>query len=105
MEMARCLRLDADVPKSYRPYDARYPQYLSTCSYHRRTHGTAYKLFTGKKLDMRKLQQFGTPCTVYNEGPKQQLGARSIEAIFLGINPESKGYSTLCHKTGQVKTS
>ena len=105
MEMARCSRLDADVPKSYWPYAVRYAQYLRNRSFQRRTHCTAYELFTGQKPDMRKLQQFGTPCIVYNEGPKQKLDARGREAIFLGINPQNKGYFTLCQKTGQVKTS
>ena len=74
-------------------------------SYQRRTNSTSYGLFTGEKPDMRKLQQFGTPCIVYNEGSKQKLDARGREAIFLGINPQSKGYFTFCQRTGQVKTS
>ena len=55
MEMTRCLRLDADVPKSYWPYAVRYAQYLRNRSFQRRTHCTAYELFTGQKPDMRKL--------------------------------------------------
>ena len=40
---------------------------------------------------MTKLQQFGKPCIVYNEGSKQTLDARVKQAIFLGINTQSKG--------------
>ena len=60
-------------------------------SYQRRTNSTADELFTGEKPEMRKLQQFGTPCIVYNEGSKQKLDACGREAIFLGINPKVKG--------------
>ena len=98
-------RLDANVSKSYWPYAVRYVQYLLNRSYQRRTNSTAYELFTGKKPDMRKLQHFGTPCIVYNEGLKQKVDTCGREAIFLGINPQSKGYFTLCQRTGQVKTS
>ena len=39
------------------------------------------------------------------DGWRKNLGARGKEAIFFGIKPQSKGYFTLCQKTGEVKTS
>ena len=48
MEMARYLRSDAMIPKSYWMYAVKHAQYLRNRSYQRRTTSTAYELFTGK---------------------------------------------------------
>ena len=105
MEMARCLRSDAMIPKSYWMYAVKHAQYLRNRSYQRRTNSTAYELFTGKKPDMRNIHPLGTPCLIYTEGPKQKFQPRGQDGIYLGINPASKSYYVLNRKNNKVTTS
>ena len=105
MEMARCLRSDANISKAFWPYAVRYAQYLRNRSYQRRTKSTAYELFTGKKPDMKNLHPFGVQCVMYKEGAKGKLDARGTDGIFLGINPINKGYYVLNQSKNSIATS
>ena len=105
MEMARCLRAEANISKSLWPYAARHAQYLRKRSFQRRTNATAYELFTNIKPGMRNLHTFGAPCVFYVEGHNQKLDIRGKEGIYLGINPINKGYYVLNSTTGRVITS
>ena len=105
MEMARCIRAEANISKSLWPYAARHAQYLRNRSYQRRTSSTAYELFTNVKPDLRSLHTLGAPCTFYVEGHKQKLDIRGKEGIYLGINPRNKGYYVFNPINGRVITS
>ena len=105
MEMARCLRSDANISNSFWPYAVRYAQYLRNRSYQRRTGSTAYELFTGRKPDMKNLHPFGVQCVMYKEGTKGKLDARGTDGIFLGINPINKGYYVLNQSKNSITTS
>ena len=104
LEMARCLRSDAMIPKSFWMYAVKHAQYLRNRSYQRRTASTAYELFTGIKPDMGNIHQFGLPCLIYNEGSKQKLQTRGKEGKYLGINQRSKCHYIL-NQQNKVKTS
>ena len=105
MEMARCLRSNAMIPKSYWMYAVKHAPYLRNRSYQRRTNSTAYELFTGRKPDMRNIYSFGAPCLIYTEGSKQKFQARGQDGVYLGINPASKSYYVLNQKNNKVTTS
>ena len=105
MEMARCLRSDANISKNFWPYAVRYAQYLRNRSYQRRTKSTAYELFTGRKPDMKNLHPFRAQCVMYKESTKGKLDARGIDGIFLGINPINKGYYVLNQAKNSIATS
>jgi len=92
MEMARCLRSDANISKNFWPYAVRYTHYLRNHSYQCRAKSTAYELFTGRKPDMKNLYPFGVQCVLYKESTKGKLDARGTDGIFLGINPINTRY-------------
>ena len=105
MEMARCLRSDANIARIFWPFAVRYAQYLRNRSYQRRTKSTAYELFTGHKPDMKHLHPFGTSCIFYKEGAKGKLDARGEDGTFLGINPINEGYYVLNPTNNSITTS
>ena len=104
MDMARCLRNDASIPKTLWPYAVRHAQYLRNRSFQRRTNKTAYEQFCDRKPDLRYLYTFGSPCTALVEGTKQKLDARGYSGIYLGVNPRSNGYYVL-NQNNRVITS
>ena len=106
LEMARCLILDAQLPKYLWSYAVRHSSYLRNRSYQRRTKKTAYELFTGIKPDMRKINTFGAMCTYYNEGHKRKLDARGSNGYYLGVNTSSQNsYYVLTTGRNQVLTT
>lgn len=95
MEMARCLLVEADLPKQLWPYAVKYATYLRNRAYQQRTAKTAYEIFCNHKPDMRKIYSFGAPCTYYDESQKHKLDPRGKHGIYIGVNTDSQGYYIL----------
>ena len=105
MEMARCLRSDANITRIFWHFAVRYAQYLRNRSYQRSIKGIAYELFTGHKPDTKHLHPFGISCIFHKEGAKGKLDARGEDGIFLGINPINKRYYVLNPTNNSIITS
>ena len=105
LDMARCLRDEADIPKYYWPYVVKHAQYLRNRSFQRRTKKTAYELFCGQKPNLKNLHIFGSPCVSYVEGHKQKFDHRGQNGKYFGINPSSGGFFVLIPEKNRVITS
>jgi hypothetical protein len=53
---------------------------------------------------MTKLHIFGSPCTYYDESPKQKLDARGLNGTYLGINTRSQSYYILTDKNTVISS-
>jgi len=64
-EMARCLLLDAELPKMLWTYAAATAAYIRNRCYNSRTGQTPFYLLTGRKPDVSTMHEFGTVCFAY----------------------------------------
>ena len=91
-EMARCLILKSELPKSLWTYAVMISAYIRNRCYSRRIQQTPYFLLTGKKPDVGKMQEFGTVCYAYENVAKSKLDARSKQGVFVGYDRNSPAY-------------
>ena len=103
VEMARCLLLDAKLPKTY------WLRAIATASHLRNlvvteSGGlTPFESFTGRKPHIEKLKVFG--CTVFVQKRKnlrQKLDQKASKCKFLGYDEHSPGYVVQDMSTGKV---
>ena len=90
-DMARCILLSADLPKTLWTYAVRTSAYIRNRCYNPRTGKTPYELFTDKKPNLNNMHIFGTICYSYVH-QKKKLDPRSKKGIFLGYDGQSPAY-------------
>ena len=90
-DMARCLLLEAKLPKSLWTYAVKTSAYIRNRCYNSRTGGTPYEMMTKLKPNLSNMHVFGTVCYGYVQN-KKKLDARSEQGIFLGYDTESPAY-------------
>ena len=90
-EMARCLLLEAKLPKFLWTYAVQTSAYIRNRCFNNRLNMTPYEAATGKKPDMRRMHTFGTYCFAYSKD-STKLDPRSEKGIFLGYDKQSPAY-------------
>ena len=90
-DMARCLIIEANLPKTWWPHALQTSAYIRNRCFNHRLGITAYEAVTGKKPDLSSMHIFGSICYAYVlENGK--LDPRSEEGIFLGYDKYSPAY-------------
>ena len=80
--MARCLLLEANLPKFLWTYAVMTAVYIRNRCFNPRLGKTPYEALTRKQPNLNKMHLFGSPCYVYAQNPKK-LDARSRKGIFV----------------------
>ena len=90
-EMARCLLLEAKLPKEFWTYAVMTAAYTRNRCYNNRLGKTPLEAFIGKRPDVSNMHIFGTKCYGYVQNAKK-LDARSKKGIFVGYDRDSPAY-------------
>ena len=101
-EMARCILLESNLPKSFWAYAVKISAYIRNRCYNTRTQVTPYESLTGKKPNVNNMNIFGSVCYAYIQN-KKKLDPRSEEGVFVGHDGSSPAYLVYFPKTNQVK--
>jgi len=101
-EMARCLLLDANLPKTLWNHAVRTAAYTRNRCYSQRIKKTPYELFHGKQPNISHMHIFGSKCYAYLHNQKK-LDPRSECGIFIGYDVKSPAYLVYFKETNTVK--
>ena len=89
--MARCLLLEANLPKFLWAYAVMASAYIRNRCFNDRLGKTPYEALSGFKPDVSNMQVFGSVCYAYVQDAKK-LEARSKEGLFVGYDKRSPAY-------------
>lgn len=89
--MARCLLLEANLPKNMWTYAVMASAYIRNRCFNDRLGKTPFEALTGLKPNLSKMHVFGTTCLAYVQNPKK-LEPRSKEGVFVGYDKRSPAY-------------
>ena len=89
--MARCLLIEANLPKYLWNYAVRAAAYIRNRCYCPRIAKTPFEMLTSKKPNLENMHLFGSRCYTYIED-KRKLDPRYDEGIFVGHDPTSPAY-------------
>lgn len=101
-DMARCLLLQAKLPKKLWNYAVRASAYIRNRCYNGRTGKTPFQLFTSKQPNISNMHTFGTTCFAYVQN-KHKLDDRAIQGVFVGYDPCSPAYLVYLPLRGVVQ--
>lgn len=90
-EMARCLLLEAGLPKFLWNYAVRASAYIRNRCFNSRTAKTPYELLTSNRPNVSNMHVFGSKCYAYVQ-IKTKLDPRCKEGLFVGYDPHSPAY-------------
>ena len=90
-EMARCLLLEAGLPKKLWTYAAKTAAYIRNRCYNPRLEITPFEALTGKVPSLSNMHTFGTMCYAYLQN-KKKLDPRCERGIFLGYDSNSPAF-------------
>ena len=83
--MARCMLIEANLPKFLWTYEVYTSLYIGNRCLSRRLGITPFESVTEKKPNLSKMQIFGTTCFVYTQNkPKQE--PRYEKGLFVGYD-------------------
>ena len=89
--MARCLIIEAKLPKMLWPYAVMSSAHIRNRCFNNRIQSTPYQSLTGKKPDLSKMHKFGSTCYAYVQKPKK-LDDRGEQGVFIGYDKSSPAY-------------
>ena len=101
-DMARCLLLEAGLPKELWNYAVRTSAYIRNRCINSRTGLTPFERFTKKRPDVSNMHMFGCQCFAYVQ-LKQKLDPRAEKGIFVGYDPLSPAYLVYFHDKQEVR--
>ncbi|KAJ8038704.1 hypothetical protein HOLleu_16202 [Holothuria leucospilota] len=101
-EMARCLLLEANLPKHLWTYAVKTAAYIRNRCYNKRLQKTPFETFTGKKPNLANMHIFGSPCYAYVHETKK-LDSKGKQGIFVGYNHKSPAYLVYYPHSGMVQ--
>ena len=90
-DMARCLLLEANLPKTLWTYAVMASAYIRNRCFNSRLGMTPFEALTGKRPNLGNMHVFGSTCYAYVQNAKK-LDARSKRGIFVGYDRESPAY-------------
>ncbi|CAB3996098.1 Retrovirus-related Pol poly from transposon TNT 1-94 [Paramuricea clavata] len=100
--MARCLLLEANLPKSIWTYAVMAAAYIRNRCFNARLGKTPYEAFTGSKPDLSNMHVFGFVCYAYVQNAKK-LDPRSKQGIFVGYDKRSPAYLVFYPDSNKVE--
>ena len=100
--MARCLLIDAELPKQLWTYAVMTSAYIRNRCYNPRTGKTPYEYLTGTKPNLSNMQTFGTVCYAYVQN-KTKLDPRAEKGIFVGYDRSSPAFLVYYPDQNNVK--
>jgi hypothetical protein len=100
--MARCLLLDAGLPKYLWTYAVMASAYIRNRCFNPRLGKTPYEALIGKQPKLSKMHVFGSTCYAFVQNPKK-LEARSQKGIFIGYDKGSPAYLVFYPETNKVE--
>ncbi|KAK3880550.1 hypothetical protein Pcinc_014947 [Petrolisthes cinctipes] len=101
-EMARCLLLEADLPKMMWPYAMKASAYIRNRCFNPRTGKTPVEVLTGSKPNLSNMHIFGTVCYSYIQNCKK-LDARCERGVFVGYDGQSPAYLVYLPEKREVR--
>ena len=101
-EMARCLLIEAKLPKELWTYAVKASAYIRNRCFSPRTGKTAYEMMTNLKPNLSNMHIFGTVCYAYVQ-EKKKLDPRSEQGIFVGYDSESPAYLVYFPQHDKIK--
>ena len=90
-DIARCLLIDAELPKQLWTYAVMTSAYIRNRCYNPRTGKTPYEYLTGTKPNLSNMHTFGTVCYAYVRN-KTKLDPRAEKGIFVGYDRSSPAF-------------
>ena len=100
--MARCLLLEAKLPKNLWTYAEMTSVYIRNRCFNTRLGKTPYKALFGKQPNLSNMHVFGSACYAIVQNPKK-LNARSQKGIFVGYDKGSPSYLVFFPETNRVE--
>ena len=78
--------------------------YISNKVYSRPgTHKTLYKIWKGKKTNLKHFHEFSSPCYILNDKePRGKLYAKSVEGVFIDYSSNNRAYRVYNMRTMSV---
>ena len=101
-EMARCLLLEAGLPKNLWTYAMKMAAYIRKRCYNPRLGITPFEGLTGKVPNFSNMHTFGTECFAYLQN-KKKLDPRCEKGIFLGYDSHSPAFLVYFAKENNIK--
>ena len=101
-DMARCLLIEAKLPKELWTYAVKASAYIRNRCFSPRTGKTAYEMMTNLRPNLSNMHIFGTECYSYVQ-VKKKLDPRSKQGIFVGYDSESPAYLVYFPEEDDVK--
>ena len=101
-DMARCLLLEAKLPKYLWTYAVLAASYIRNRCYSCRLGKTPFEVFTGTKPNIKNMNIFGTTCYAYIQD-KQKLDPRARKGTFVGFDKYSPAYFVYFNESRNIK--
>ena len=101
-DMARCLLLEANLPKELWTYAVTTSAYIRNRCFNSRLGETPFEALTGKRPNLGNMHVFGSTCYAYVQNAKK-LDARSKRGIFVGYDKESPAYLVYYPEVNRVE--
>ena len=101
-EMAKCLLIEANLPKYLWNYAVRAAMNIRNRCYNPRLNVTPYEAFTNKVPNVSKMYVFGSKCHALLQNTKK-LESKSEEGIFVGNDPTSPAFLVFNPTKGVVR--
>ena len=101
-EMARCLLIEAKLPKFLWNYAVRAAAYIRNRCYSPRVDKTPFEMLTNMKPKLENTHIFGSQYYAYIE-ERKKLDPRCNEGIFLGYDPSSPAYLVYYPETDNLR--
>ena len=100
--MARCLLLDAKLPKRMWTYAVMASVYIRNRCFNPRLGKTPYEALIGKQPNVSGMHVFGSTCYAFIQNAKK-LDARSRKGIFVGYDKGSPSYLVYYPESDKVE--
>ena len=100
--MARCLLLEANLPKSMWAYAVMAAAYTRNRCFNMRLGKTPFEAFTGSKPNVSNMHVFGSVCYAFVQNAKK-LDPRSRQGTFVGYDKGSPAYLVFFSDSNKVE--
>lgn len=101
-DMARCLLIDAELPKQFWTYAVMTSAHIRNRCYNPRTGKTPYECLTGIKPNLSNMHVFGSVCYAYVQNTTK-LDPRAEKGIFVGYDRSSPAFLVYCPQAKTVR--
>ena len=100
--MARCLLIEASLPKALWAYAVLASAYIRNRCFNARLEKTPYEALTGKQPNLSSMHVFGSTCFAYVQNAKK-LDPHSHKGIFIDYDKESPAYLVYYPESNKIE--